>query len=51
MMVAFSVIGTTLSTRVLERMSDNAFRVWTRRVVMAIGAAYLLSGVLLILES
>lgn len=50
MMVAFSVVGTSLSTRVLERMTDNSFRTWTRRVVMTIGVAYLLSGVLLLLE-
>ncbi|MNC91525.1 hypothetical protein D3C83_78040 [compost metagenome] len=51
MMVAFSVLGTTLSARVLEKMSDNAFRLWTRRVVMAIGVAYLASGVRLLLEA
>jgi uncharacterized membrane protein YfcA len=50
MMVAFSVVGTTLSTRVLERMTDNAFRLWTRRVVMTIGVAYLASGVRLLVE-
>lgn len=51
MMVAFSVLGTTLSARVLEKMSDNAFRLWTRRVVMTIGVAYLASGVRLLLEA
>jgi uncharacterized membrane protein YfcA len=51
MMVAFSVVGTTLSTRVLERMTDNSFRLWTRRVVMSIGVAYLLSGILLLIEA
>jgi len=50
MMVAFSVVGTTLSTRVLERMSDASFRQWTQRVVMAIGVSYLASGILMLLE-
>ena len=50
MMVALAFVGTTLSTRVLERMTDNSFRLWTRRVVMSIGVAYLASGVLLLME-
>ena len=50
MMIALAFAGTTLSTRVLERMNDASFRMWTRRVVMTIGVAYLASGVLLLLE-
>lgn len=42
--VAAALAGTRLSGRVLERMSDNAFRLWTRRVIMALGAIYLVSG-------
>jgi uncharacterized membrane protein YfcA len=49
MMVALALVGTTLSTRVLEKMNDTAFRMWTRRVVMTIGVFYLASGVLLLL--
>jgi uncharacterized membrane protein YfcA len=49
MMVALAFLGTTLSTRVLEKMNDAAFRLWTRRVVMVIGIAYLASGILLLL--
>jgi uncharacterized membrane protein YfcA len=48
-MVALALVGTTLSTRVLEKMNDTAFRMWTRRVVMTIGVFYLASGVLLLL--
>lgn len=48
MMVAFSVLGTSLSARVLERMSDASFRMWTRRVVMTIGVVYLASGVMML---
>jgi uncharacterized protein len=50
MMVALAFVGTTLSTRVLEKMDDASFRTWTRRVVMTIGVFYLASGVLLLVE-
>src|SRR5688572_1629951 len=49
MMVALAFAGTTLSTRVLEKMNDASFRLWTRRVVMVIGIAYLATGILLLL--
>lgn len=49
MMVALAFVGTTLSTRVLEKMNDASFRLWTRRVVMTIGVFYLASGILLLL--
>ena len=48
MMVALAFVGTTLSTRVLEKMNDASFRYWTRRVVMTIGVFYLASGILLL---
>ena len=48
MMVALALVGTTLSTRVLEKMNDTSFRMWTRRVVMTIGVFYLASGVMLL---
>jgi uncharacterized membrane protein YfcA len=50
MMIVLAFAGTTLSTRVLEKMNDASFRMWTRRVVMTIGVAYLASGLLLLLE-
>jgi uncharacterized membrane protein YfcA len=50
MMIALAFAGTTLSARVLEKMNDSAFRTWTKRVVMALGVAYLASGILLLLE-
>jgi uncharacterized membrane protein YfcA len=43
-MVGLAMVGTTLSRRVLEGMSDVDFRQWTRRVVLVIGAYYLASG-------
>ena len=48
MMVALALTGTSLSTRVLEKMNDTSFRMWTRRVVMTIGVFYLASGVMLL---
>ena len=48
MMVVLALVGTTLSTRVLEKMNDTSFRMWTRRVVMTIGTFYLASGILLL---
>jgi uncharacterized membrane protein YfcA len=45
MMVGTAFVGTSLSGRVLERMSDASFRAWTRRVIMALGVVYLATGV------
>jgi uncharacterized membrane protein YfcA len=41
----FAVLGTTLSRRFLDRLSDNQFYYWTRRVILAIGAVYIAQGV------
>ena len=48
MMVLLAFTGTQLSRRVLERMDDASFRLWTRRTVMAAGVFYLVSGVILL---
>jgi uncharacterized protein len=48
MMVVLAFVGTSLSRQVLERISDAAFRQWTRRTVMTLGVAYLLGGLRLI---
>jgi len=50
MMVVLAFAGTQLSRRVLERMNDESFRLWTRRTVMATGVFYLSSGILLLLK-
>jgi uncharacterized membrane protein YfcA len=47
-MVALSFVGTSLSRRVLERISDASFRKWTRWTVMTLGVMYLVSGVRLL---
>jgi uncharacterized protein len=41
----FSVLGTTLSKSFLDRMSDKQFYHWTRRVILALGAVYVVQGV------
>jgi uncharacterized membrane protein YfcA len=41
----FAVLGTNLSRRFLDRLSDKQFYYWTRRVILAIGAVYIAQGV------
>ena len=41
-LLAFS--GTTLSKRVLDKMSDANFRQWTKWTVLTMGVIYLASG-------
>src|SRR5436190_4627087 len=41
---AFAIVGTTLSRRFLDRLSDKQFYYWTRRVILAIGAVYIAQG-------
>src|SRR5262245_40758662 len=48
-MVVLAVVGTSLSKRVLERISDADFRRWTRWTVMTLGTFYLVSGLLALL--
>jgi uncharacterized membrane protein YfcA len=49
MMVVLAVVGTSLSKQVLERISDSAFRRWTRWTVLSLGMFYLASGLLALL--
>lgn len=50
MMVVLAIVGTSLSRRVLDRMTDEAFRFWTRWTVMSLGLFYLASGVYMLLQ-
>lgn len=43
--ISMAVLGTTLSRRVLERLSDADFRRYTWWLVMTIGAGYVVAGV------
>lgn len=38
-------LGTQVGTRILERIPEATFRVWTRRVVLGVGGVYLCEGV------
>lgn len=40
----FAIAGTNLGYRILQRLSDDGFRTWTRYVVTAIGIFYLWRG-------
>ncbi len=42
--VPLSMLGTALGGRLLDRMTDAVFTTWTRWVVTAIGAAYLMQA-------
>jgi uncharacterized protein len=42
--VAFAFVGTTLSKRVLEKMTDANFRQWTQWTVLTMGVIYLAWG-------
>jgi hypothetical protein len=44
-MVALAFVGTSLSRRTLERISDASFRRWTAWTVRGLGAVYLVSGI------
>jgi len=41
----FAILGTTLSRRFLDRLSDKQCYYWTRRVILAIGVVYIAQGV------
>jgi uncharacterized membrane protein YfcA len=43
--VATAIIGTSLSREVLERVTDMQFRRWTQRLVMGIGAVYIVQAI------
>jgi uncharacterized membrane protein YfcA len=43
--VALAFTGTSLSRRVLERMTDANFRTWTQWTVLTMGVVYLVSGI------
>jgi len=47
--IALAVAGTQLSRYVLDAISDAQFRAWTRRVIAAVAAVYLVQGLSLAL--
>ncbi len=44
----FAVLGTSAGHWVLTRMSDDGFRYWVRWIVTAIGAVYLVQGIMVL---
>ena len=42
--VAASMLGTTLSRRVLEAMSDQQFRRWANRLITTVASYYIVYG-------
>ena len=46
--IPLSMLGTTAGKKVLDRMSDGNFRVWSQRITLAIGAVLLVQGALLL---
>lgn len=49
--VALAFTGTTLSRRVLDKMSDANFRLWTQWTVLTMGVIYLATGIWMIAAS
>jgi hypothetical protein len=45
LVVAMAFLGTLSGRFVLERMTDGAFQVWTRRIVLAVGVFCIILGV------
>jgi uncharacterized membrane protein YfcA len=46
--IALTVAGTSLAALVLTRMTDDGFRLWSRRVTMSVAVTYLARGVWLL---
>jgi uncharacterized membrane protein YfcA len=48
--VVLAITGTSLAGQVLERMTDTHFRLWSKRVIMAVSVVYLARGVWLLVK-
>jgi uncharacterized membrane protein YfcA len=44
----FAIIGTNVGYRILQRLTDDNFRKWTRWIVTGIGMFYLSRGMLVL---
>jgi uncharacterized membrane protein YfcA len=51
LMIALAITGTTLSRRILEKLTDASFRKWTRWTVMTTGVVYLSTGAWLLAKA
>ncbi|MDO8290059.1 MAG: TSUP family transporter [Parvibaculum sp.] len=48
--IPLSMLGTTVGKKVLDRMTDTNFRLWSQRLTLAIGTVLLLQGLALLLD-
>ena len=46
--IFFSMVGTTLATKVLEAMSDKQFRSWANRIITCIAGYFVAHGMVLV---
>jgi uncharacterized protein len=46
--MVLAILGTVLAPYVLERMTDDGFRVWSRRLIFGVSSIYLVRGVWLL---
>ncbi|MCE8030441.1 sulfite exporter TauE/SafE family protein [Billgrantia desiderata] len=44
----FAMLGTQAGNRILQRLTDANFRIWTRWIVTAIGGCYLIQGLAMV---
>ncbi len=49
--VVTAIVGTWLSRRILEGMTDHGFRAWSQRIIVTISAVYLTQGFWLMIAS
>jgi uncharacterized membrane protein YfcA len=49
--IALAMVGTTSARRVLEAMSDDQFRLWSRMLIMALSMVYLVQGTYLLVTT
>ena len=47
-MMGLAVVGSTLAARVLHAMTDDGFRLWSRRIIMLVSASYIARGLWLL---
>jgi uncharacterized membrane protein YfcA len=48
--IALAIAGTSLASLLLDRMTDEGFRIWTKRIIFAISTTFLLRALWLILQ-
>lgn len=49
--ILLAILGASLAPLVLERLTDQGFRVWTRRIIFAVATVYLMRGAWLLMHA